>query len=140
MPARRGLEQIRIQVPVACGPIIFYGVTMKDRRQPHRSGRSASERHRRSQLAQVITQQGFIRGTLSERHVTCGKPNCRCREGQKHRCLVLTLTRNRRTRQLYVPPAWEDTVRQWVENAWQIDQQLEALSDLHWEKVRKRET
>ena len=41
----------------------------------HRSQRSAEERHARSQLAQRITGQPFLRGCLVDRARSCGDPS-----------------------------------------------------------------
>jgi len=50
---------------------------------------SSQERQLRSVLAKLLSQQGIIHGTLSLRHRVCGKPNCKCADGQKHEGLYL---------------------------------------------------
>ena len=50
-----------------------------------RSQRPAPERHARSRVAQLITQEPFLRGSLVERSRPCGKPTCHCQRGQLHR-------------------------------------------------------
>ena len=52
---------------------------------------------------------------------------------------MLTIQRDKRYYQLNVPAAWEDTVREWIENRAEIERLMEELSDLHWEKVRNRQ-
>ena len=54
---------------------------------------TAQERQWRSKLAQIVAQQGFIRGSLLERQRVCGKPNCRCTRGHKHKALYLVISR-----------------------------------------------
>jgi hypothetical protein len=92
-----------------------------------RSLRSAPERHARSRLAQLITQQPFLRGSLVQRARSCGKPTCRCQRGQLHPSLYLAVNHRGQRALLYIPRALHDTVRQWLDNGRQIYQQLEAL-------------
>jgi len=92
-----------------------------------RSQRSAPERHARSRLAQLITQEPFLRGSLVERSRPCGKPTCRCQRGQLHRSLYLATRHNGRRDLLYIPRALEETVRQWVQNGRCLRQQLQDL-------------
>lgn len=99
---------------------------------------SASERGFRSRLAQLIHQQGLLRGSLLSRRRVCGKASCRCAKGHLHESLYLVIHQAGRTRQLYVPKDWEATVRQWVQGYHQAKELLEAISRLHWEKVKHR--
>ena len=99
---------------------------------------SAGERRTRSQLAQLLSQRGVMRGTLLERRRVCGKPNCRCVQGDGHEGLYLVISEGGRTRQLYIPKEWERRVRQWVADYHQAREHLEAISRLYWDKVRKR--
>lgn len=93
----------------------------------HRSHRPAEERHARSRLAQLITEESFLRGSLVERARSCGKPTCRCQKGQLHRSLYLAVRHHDRRALLYVPRALEETVRQWVDNGRRLRQQLQDL-------------
>ena len=100
---------------------------------------SARERQWRSRLAQLVSQHGFIRGSLQERRRVCGKPNCKCARGQGHWALYLVLSKEGHTHQLYVPKQWESDVRQWVENYHDVRDLMEKISQLHWNKVQKRQ-
>ena len=53
---------------------------------------SAAERNFRSRIAQLASTQWFLRGTLSERSSKCGKPNCRCANGELHESVYLVST------------------------------------------------
>jgi hypothetical protein len=103
-----------------------------------RSQRSAPERHARSRLAQLITQQPFLRGSLVERARPCGKPTCRCRHGQLHRSLYLAVRHRGQRALLYIPRTLEETVRQWVQNGRCLTQQLQALNDQQLEQLLQR--
>ena len=99
----------------------------------------AQQRQWRSKLAQIITQHGFVRGTLQERLRVCGKPNCRCARGQRHRALYLVFSKQGRSQQLYVPKQWEASVRQWVKNYHDVRDLMEKISQDHLNKVQKRQ-
>jgi uncharacterized protein DUF6788 len=103
-----------------------------------RSQRSAPERHARSRLAQLITQEPFLRGSLVERARPCGKPTCRCQQGQLHRSLYLATRLDGRRVLLYIPRALEDTVRLWVQNGRSLSQQLQALHQQQLEQLLQR--
>ncbi len=104
----------------------------------HRSHLSASERRRRSRLAQLVHAYPLLRGTLSVRSRRCGKPNCHCAQGELHVSLYVVQSHDGKPRQVYVPPAWEPRVRQAVNNHQEIRSLLEELSEREWERLRKR--
>ena len=87
----------------------------------------------------MITQRGLIRGTLQVRMRRCGKPNCKCRRGERHRSLYLVVSENGRLRQLFVPKDWELRVREWVQDYGRVKGLLEQLSRRYWKKVEERE-
>lgn len=103
-----------------------------------RSQRSAPERHARSRLAQLITEQPFLRGSLVERARSCGKPTCRCRQGQLHRSLYLAVRHRGQRALLYIPRLLEETVRQWLHNGRRLREQLETLSQQQLEQLLQR--
>jgi len=100
---------------------------------------SAAERQARSRLAQVMSRQGFLRGSLLTRRMKCGKSNCKCAQGEGHVSLFLVISENGRTRQLYVPKDWESRVRLWVEDYHRARQLMEEVSRIYWDKVRNRQ-
>jgi hypothetical protein len=97
------------------------------------------ERESRARLAQLIHDCGLIRGSLSVRERTCGKPNCRCARGEKHVSLYLVVSEAGKYRQVFVPKDLEDVVRLWVENHQKVRDLIEEISRVHYERVRKRE-
>lgn len=100
---------------------------------------SAEERELRSRLAQLITTFGFVRGNLSPREKSCGRANCRCARGERHRAVYLVASDDARLKQLYIPAELEETAQEWVETYQRIRQLLEELSRRQWEKLRRRE-
>jgi hypothetical protein len=103
-----------------------------------RSQFSDRERRRRSRLAQIIHAARFLRGSLSLRNVRCGKPSCRCARGELHACLYLVRRQGGKLRQLFVPRPWEGRIREAVQNQQEMEQLIEELSDLEWERLKKR--
>ena len=73
------------------------------------------------------------------RAIKCGKANCKCARGERHSARVLVASEDGRLKQLYVPASLESTVRDWIGRHKEIRKLLEELSELHWEKVKKRE-
>ena len=104
-----------------------------------RSKMTATERRIRSQLAQLLSQRGVIRGTLLVRKRKCGKANCRCARGEGHESLFLVISENGRTRQFFVPKDWESRVRQWVADYHRGRDLLEEVSRIYWDKLRSRQ-
>src|SRR3954453_7096149 len=102
------------------------------------SQRPAPERQARSRLAQLISQEPFLRGSLAERARPCGKPTCRCQRGQLHRSLYLAIRHKGRRALLYIPRALEETARQWVDNGRRLRQQLQDLNQLQLDQLLQR--
>ena len=100
---------------------------------------SARERSFRSRLAQLASTRWFLRGTLSERAGTCGKPNCRCAQGELHQSLYLAQSQGGKLRQIYVPRAWQERVREAVTDYRKMQELIEAVSELEWNRLRERE-
>lgn len=99
----------------------------------------ASERRRRSRAAQLVHFRRLLRGTLSLRKLTCGKPNCRCSRGEHHLSLYLVQSHNGKPRQLFVPREMEKRVREAVSDYQQLQQLIEELSEAEWKHVQDRE-
>lgn len=100
---------------------------------------SPVERKARSQLAQLVAQRGFLRGSLLVRRRVCGKARCKCTRGELHESLYLVISEKGKTRQLYVAKDWEPRVRRWVEEYHQARGLMEEVSRIYWNKVRQRQ-
>ena len=99
---------------------------------------SAAERNFRSRIAQLASGQWFLRGTLSQRAGKCGKPNCRCTRGELHSSLYLVQSQQGKPRQICVPQAWQQRVRQAVHDYHQMQRLIEEVSELEWKRLRER--
>ncbi len=100
---------------------------------------SATERDLRSRIAQIASSQRFLRGTLSERSSKCGKANCHCAGGEGHPSLYLVQSHAGKVRQLCVPKALQDPVRQAVGEFQEMQRLLHEVSELEWKRFLARQ-
>lgn len=105
----------------------------------YRSQMTREERESRSRLKPYISYKELIRGTLSLRGRVCGKPNCRCQRGEKHISLFLSRSKEGRMEQLYIPKKKEELVRRWVKNYRDIQDLLEKISSIYWDKLKRKD-
>ena len=67
------------------------------------------------QLEILLRERGpLIRGTFGTRRRVCGRPQCRCTEGQLHESKYLTASDRGRVRQVHVPASDEVRVAEGV--------------------------
>jgi len=93
-----------------------------------RSQRPADERWARSRAVKQVARSSLLRGSLVSMARTCGKAGCHCQRGEKHVSLYLAVRRDNRRVMIYVPATMENTVRDWVGNAQEVDGLLELIS------------
>ena len=104
----------------------------------HPAELSAEERSLRSRIAQLASRQRWLRGTLSERSSKCGKPNCHCADGRGHQSLYLVQSHAGKVRQLCVPRAVQDPVRQAVAEYQEMLRLMDEVSQLEWQRLLAR--
>ena len=102
----------------------------------------AGERKLYSSLRQILGTPGVLRGNLVLSRRTCGKPSCHCHQGRQkgHPSLYLGISLEGKRRMIYVPPAWEDRVREWVDRHAQVREVLERLSLACLKRLQSRES
>lgn len=96
-------------------------------------------RQRRQGLAKLPPVAGILRGSLMERYVTCGNPSCKCARGERHGpswYLSVTLGPGRTTGSI-VPAEKVDEVRSGIEDYHKLKDQLEKISDINRELLRR---
>ncbi len=96
-------------------------------------------RQRRQGLAKLPAVAGILRGSLMERYVTCGNPSCKCARGERHGptwYLSVTLGPGRTTGSI-VPEEKVDEVRSGIEDYHKLKDQLEKISDINRELLRR---
>ncbi len=108
---------------------------------PSRTGFTVKERALYSTLRRLLTEPGLIRGSLVEMRRGCGKAGCACATdpARRHRSLYLGVSVRGRRRMLYIPPAWEARVRQWVERYAEVREVLERICAESVRRLERRE-
>ena len=99
---------------------------------------SATERGLRSRIAQMVSGERFLRGTLSQRSSKCGKSNCRCADGDGHTSLYLVQSQAGKLRQSCIPKALQDPVRQAVAEFQELQRLVNEVSELEWNRFLAR--
>ena len=98
-------------------------------------------RNRREGLTKVLPPLSeVLRGSLMERYLTCGNPDCRCSRGERHGpvwYLSVTLDQSHRAG-CTVPSDQVEQVRRWIENYHQVKVNLEKISDINRELMRRQ--
>jgi hypothetical protein len=97
-------------------------------------------RRRRQGLVKLLpSAEQVLRGSLVERYVTCGNPNCKCARGERHGpiwYLTVTLGPGRTTGGI-VPAEKVEEVRHWIENYQIFREKLEKISEINRELLRR---
>jgi hypothetical protein len=97
-------------------------------------------RQRRQGLVKLLPPaEEILRGSLVERYVTCGSPNCKCTRGERHGpiwYLTVTLGPGRTTGGI-IPTEKVNEVRRWIENYRTFKEQLEKISEINRELLRR---
>jgi hypothetical protein len=94
---------------------------------------------RRRKLVQQLCGLGpVVRASLIQRFTQCGKPGCKCMQGEKHGpSYYLTVSYAKgRTRQIYVSKDLQPVAEQWVRNYHQALTVLEEISGINLELIR----
>lgn len=79
-----------------------------------------------------------IRGSLVIMKRACGKDNCRCNKGLKHKAVYLSQRYKGRTRMIYIPRSGEKRVSKYIKNYQKTKNLLDKISDINIELVTKR--
>jgi hypothetical protein len=103
-----------------------------------RSQRPAQQRDVRSRAVRRVANEPLLRGSLVQMRRTCGKEGCHCQQGEKHPALYLALRDQGRRRMVYIPPALEETVRTWVQNARDVDELLDLISAHSYQELLQK--
>ena len=98
-------------------------------------------RKRREGLTKVLPPLGeILRGSLMERYLSCGHPECKCARGERHGPVwYLSVTLDQRHRAgSTVPIEPLDQVRRWIDNYHRVKEHLEKISNINRELLRRR--
>ena len=97
-------------------------------------------RNRREGLVKFVPPVGeILRGSLTERFLTCGKPDCRCARGERHGpvwYLSVSLDQSHRTGTT-VPARQVAQVQRGIASYHRVQEHLEQISDINRELLRR---
>jgi hypothetical protein len=100
-------------------------------------------RKRREGLTKLLPPiRDILRGSLTERYLTCGKPDCKCAQGKRHGpiwYLSVSLDQLHRTGAT-VPSAQVVQVRRGIESYHRVREHLEKISDINRELLRREKS
>jgi hypothetical protein len=107
----------------------------------NRSSLAPGERKLYSSLREILAHPGILRGNLVLSRRKCGKTTCHCYRGPQkgHPSLYLGISLEGKRRMIYVPPAWEERIRDWVDRYAQVREVLEKLSLACLKRLESRE-
>ncbi len=96
---------------------------------------SQKERSARSRATQLIHSSPFVVGSLVEMARVCGKPNCKCTKGDRHKSWCLAVRDQGKRKMVHVPREWEESVFDWVKTYQELWKQMEAISQASVERI-----
>jgi len=96
------------------------------------SGQQAELEHRRRRLAAQLGRCGdLIRGSLVANRRRCGKPQCRCAQGELHESLAFTFKSGGRSRLVHVPGGLDGVARRAARAYATLRRVVEELSEVN---------
>jgi hypothetical protein len=84
---------------------------------------------RRRKTAQQAELEDIVRGSVVMMERVCGKPNCRCVKGHRHKSLYISQYREGSPRMIYIPKRSEADARRMIRNYQRIKALLHKISD-----------
>ena len=94
---------------------------------------------RKAQLLRDLPNVGhLIHGALITGSVTCGKPNCRCSRGERHKILRLSSYYHGHPGVDYVPASWEAWMQEGIENYKAAQEMLLELAEIYLALFKRR--
>ena len=107
---------------------------------PYKSMTTDTLKARRQEILDAMPDPAHVmRASLITRSIKCGKPNCRCANGEGHKSLDLSSDYNGKTHLDSVPKAYKDSVSQCIKDYEDITALLTELSSINLELFRRRE-
>ena len=100
----------------------------------HRGYLPVKERQARSRLAQLLHQKPLLLGSLVSMPRVCGKPGCKCAQGELHPGLYLSLRVGEKRQMIHVPQSLEAKVRQWVKTYQEVWRLMEKVSQACYQR------
>ncbi|MBU4312125.1 MAG: hypothetical protein KJ706_05360 [Candidatus Omnitrophica bacterium] len=99
------------------------------------AGRLLNRRERA--LGKMPKLEESIKGSFVIMNRFCGKPNCRCQKGQKHRSIYLSQSQRGKTRMIYIPHHAVKKTKEYIKNYQKVKDILNTLSDINIKLLKK---
>jgi hypothetical protein len=94
---------------------------------------------RKAQLLESLPSVGHvIHGSLINSNTKCGKSNCRCAKGERHKTLRLSSYYHGQTAVDHVPASWEPWMREGIKNYDAAQEMLLELAEIHLALFKRR--
>ena len=90
---------------------------------------------RRKAARDIPRIEEILRGSIVVVKRYCGKVNCRCQKGHKHRSLYISQSNNGQSRLAYIPRALEERARQLTRNYQALKSVMEDISRVNMRLV-----
>jgi len=119
--------------------VVRYYIYMREREGLARLSLLALRKRRDGLVKLLPPVAESLRGSLFERYLTCGNAHCKCARGERHGpvwYLSVTLGPGRTTGTI-VPLHLVERVRRWIDNYHRVKEQLEKISDINRELLRR---
>ncbi|MCG2812138.1 MAG: hypothetical protein L6428_11905 [Candidatus Aminicenantes bacterium] len=91
-----------------------------------------------SKLHSMLQKKRFLRGTTILRHITCGKPTCKCAKEEKHPALYIRKSKDGKLLTVFVPKSKWDEIKGMVENYRAAIALLETISEYEWKHIKDK--
>ena len=101
----------------------------------HRSIVPERERHARSRATKLVHDRSLILGSLVEMARTCGKPNCKCNAGEKHKSWYLALRHEGKRKMIHIPRVCENEIFEGVKTYRELWEQMEIISEANLQRI-----
>lgn len=88
-------------------------------------------KRRKKTLSSMPKPEECIRGSLVIMRRFCGKPNCRCLKGQKHKAVYLSQSLKGKTKMIYIPHSQAKKALGYIKNYRKVKVALSILSDMN---------
>lgn len=86
---------------------------------------------RKKVLSKMPKLEESIRGSFVIMNRYCGKPNCRCQKGQKHKSAYLSQSQKGKTKMIYIPHHAVKKTAEYIKNYKKTKGVLNILSDIN---------
>lgn len=101
----------------------------------HRSKLPERERHARSRATQLVHDRSLIIGSLVEMARTCGKQNCKCTAGEKHKSWYLAVRHEEKRKMIHIPRVCENEIFEGVKTYQELWAQMEIISESNLHRI-----